>query len=1655
MKYKNRLIVPTLISTALFGTALNAEAEEISKESQETHIEAETVEAQTTEETQKTEEQTPYINPKDVEPAEETTQKEPPSVEEEPAQVSIEEETVETLEEPAVENTEDEASRATPVTTSEDTSAEESDNEPVESAGSEENIEPDPVEEEAQTLSETSSEDEVQQENEPAAETVIDDDEVDAEEASSNTDEEQSTGSVKEDPESSPSEEEDGAEASNPQTEASTAEEADPETEPDHDKSAEEGLEQVKDDVFSDAGNDEAEVEKDETSETDESGSENEVSEVESDSEDDQSPEEEQSDEPEVAEDQDLEADASKSENEVDEEADTEDGESPEDDLGQTADDDSPDEEQSDESEVTEDQDPETDEEETDLEVSEEELSKEAEAIKEDADDIVVDEAMEEELLTMLKTYDIEMDESKSFFTSAASAQPMTLAQAVGNINDYIKQNNFKAPRITYNHIAGLPKYSYRNGIGKPEGVVLHETANDYSTINGEINWMSRNYNNAFVHAFVDKDNIIQVADTDHLAWGAGPNANPRFMHVELVRHDNKHDFAKSINNYTDYIANLLYKYKLPVDSAEADAKGTLWSHKAISTHLGGTDHIDPYTYFDKFGYSYRDVENLIEEKYMDLYNKKTTPKVTMPVSTEDAEYVGRIYNSNKGLYESVTDVKTHSADDHVNKTYYVTRKATYNYDNYYLVQRDFEQGYVGWVHEDDLRKLTRTEPKAYKQAFSVKNTGGYFFDTPWGTSTQRKSLSSYSSSNFISDKIMKIDNTDYLYGQFDGFAGWVKRSDLEEAVLSSPSPEATTPSASINAARFKDASQSVVYKSYKDKQGTLRSEFNDYTLFTKERVDYNGSSYYSLYNTESNSFVGWAKEDSMHVYSKSAEVSHKKDYVINNLDKPLLSVAFGDEKQQIGSYRDIGSYLFSAQKKVTVGALDYYYGSVGGQTGWAHYRHVTPLEAAEHEKSADSSAARTRSTSSDIVYETPYSIEGAKSSTLDDRTFFSKEKVTFKGEEYYSLHNPENDRLIGWMKDKDLVTHDRTAEKKHVKHYVVDTLDKHLLDVAFGDEKQRTGTYRNIGSHLFTAQKHVRVGSLDYYYGKIGGTYGWAHYAHVTPLDEVHHVRTDDRNAVRLKSGGNQIIKAQPYDVTGKVNADNMDRTFYTKERIEWKNNVVYSIHDAETNRILGWAEADNLSIYSMSDTESHNMNYIVDNVDKPLLTAAFGDEKQQVDSYRNIGSYLFEAEKRVKVGNLYYYYGKINNKYGWAHYAHVTPESAVTVDRSAKSYAGRVDSRLTNGLYGSIYDIEGKSNTSITDTTLFTKERVRFKDRELYSVYDDIDGQFVGWLNTDDLSLIPRSTVKKASSNFVVNDSSAYLFTAPYGTEKQRVNQLGSFDNDKFDAEKAVTIGDTTYYYGRIGNTSGWVAEGSVGEYIVENIKYGMTLEEAVDIQMNLRAKPQAWVSGGGWRDATRSEVERYINPANHTTDVWDYTYLDLNRAQNISTVELNNKLLANKGILHNQGTAFLQAANTHGVNEVYLISHALHETGNGQSTLAQGVRLDENGNISENGKLYYNMYGIAAYDHNPVLEGARYAQRMGWDTPAKAVIGGAQFISGGYFNRGQNTLYAMRWNPANPGTYQYATDVNWAYATARNLKNYYDQLGIRGQYYTRYTF
>lgn len=164
--------------------------------------------------------------------------------------------------------------------------------------------------------------------------------------------------------------------------------------------------------------------------------------------------------------------------------------------------------------------------------------------------------------------------------------------------------------------------------------------------------------------------------------------------------------------------------------------------------------------------------------------------------------------------------------------------------------------------------------------------------------------------------------------------------------------------------------------------------------------------------------------------------------------------------------------------------------------------------------------------------------------------------------------------------------------------------------------------------------------------------------------------------------------------------------------------------------------------------------------------------------------------------------------------------------------------------------------------------------------------------------------------------------------------------------------------------------------------------------------------------------------------------------------STAADLDKILAGKGILNGTGAHFMQASRDNNINEIFLVSLALHETGNGTSTLANGSDFPDQDNLfpGQGTVKVYNMFGIGAYDSNPNYYGALRAYQERWFTPEAAILGGAKFASASYVNHPsyfQNTLYKMRWNPNAPGTHQYATDMGWAAKQVSRIKSLYDML------------
>ncbi|MFC4620437.1 SH3 domain-containing protein [Camelliibacillus cellulosilyticus] len=190
-----------------------------------------------------------------------------------------------------------------------------------------------------------------------------------------------------------------------------------------------------------------------------------------------------------------------------------------------------------------------------------------------------------------------------------------------------------------------------------------------------------------------------------------------------------------------------------------------------------------------------------------------------------------------------------------------------------------------------------------------------------------------------------------------------------------------------------------------------------------------------------------------------------------------------------------------------------------------------------------------------------------------------------------------------------------------------------------------------------------------------------------------------------------------------------------------------------------------------------------------------------------------------------------------------------------------------------------------------------------------------------------------------------------------------------------------------------------------------------------------------------ASSEEVSHYLNPKNFSASSPDYyQFLQLSKPAGLDATEVNNNILKGEGVLEGKASAFISAAKQFGINEIYLMSHSMLETGHGTSALAKG--------ISYNGKTVYNVYGIGANDGNATENGAKYAYEAGWTSVEKAIIGGAEFVAQNYIAKGQDTLYKMRWNPAGMvqygyATHQYATDIGWAVKQTSLMVNMYSKL------------
>ncbi|SDJ96896.1 SH3 domain-containing protein, partial [Sediminibacillus albus] len=434
-------------------------------------------------------------------------------------------------------------------------------------------------------------------------------------------------------------------------------------------------------------------------------------------------------------------------------------------------------------------------------------------------------------------------------------------------------------------------------------------------------------------------------------------------------------------------------------------------------------------------------------------------------------------------------------------------------------------------------------------------------------------------------------------------------------------------------------------------------------------------------------------------------------------------------------------------------------------------------------------------------------------------------------------------------------------------------------------------------------------------------------------------------------------------------------------------------------------------------------------------------------------------------------------------------------------------------------------KDNLAVYDNSGSSLKKVgELKKGQAYPILRDYGnwwriqfGEIYGYVRKADTGYATESEVPNLNKKYSNSDSD--LVT----NDKVTVYDNTSGSLVAFGSLEAETVFPIATDYGDwwrvvFADRVGYVNKSDVGIYGVSKTNYDLTLTEAVKLQMkvnpqtdsnygyvsksyidsndevtasvlNVRGGPgtkykeigqltngtkvsilgeyDGWYQikfngNAQWVTASEEDVRYYLNPNNFLeNDRQKFQFLDLGRASNATTAELDG-YLSGKGILSGKGSSFIDASNIHGISDVYLVSHALLETGNGTADLSTGVEVgkdnsgalvlvnNDNRNSLKDIKTTYNMYGIGAVDGNAYEGGAFRAYREGWFSPEKAIIGGAKFIGNSFIKAGQNTLYKMRWNPAAMDSYgyashQYATDIGWAYKQVGTMYNLYQDIGL----------
>ena len=347
--------------------------------------------------------------------------------------------------------------------------------------------------------------------------------------------------------------------------------------------------------------------------------------------------------------------------------------------------------------------------------------------------------------------------------------------------------------------------------------------------------------------------------------------------------------------------------------------------------------------------------------------------------------------------------------------------------------------------------------------------------------------------------------------------------------------------------------------------------------------------------------------------------------------------------------------------------------------------------------------------------------------------------------------------------------------------------------------------------------------------------------------------------------------------------------------------------------------------------------------------------------------------------------------------------------------------------------------SNSAVTELAFGTGVKVTGKSGNMYKItYDTNKTGYV-------------------SANYVINVDAGKRTTNVSGIETYD-NYCNSLISKGFDRSYCQ------YLYHLHSKYPNWEFKADVLEYTLDEA----TAEEEGKVVLQTK-NSNYWLNGkyieGDYYYINQAVIASFMDPRNSLYESLIFQFLDLESSKNISNDNALKKI-AGSGNLSKYFDEFEKAAVTVSINPVHIMARSEQEGANKSNYGAiTGLYTTSTGRKSAQGYSldgYYNFYNIGSYtDSNydyTVQRGLAYAagflesnscivknsngkyeysaSKCGqlsynrpWNTPEKAIIGGAEFIANDYVRKGQDTLYYQKFNVS---TYSSYTDFSHQYMT-----------------------